>query len=489
MPTSIPFDSSLVLGNLVSEAKIKALQAVEDAQKPIDTAQEQLNDIIQTKLKLDMTLQEMINLNVTATQLADFRTQMIAIEDDMAVKASAYGKAVIDQQEPIRKAKEGAHEIENIPESPIDWNKSGLKKLAISSDTMVADAQFLKNESEEDGSTAHADAVAASASVTVNSIFGPKYSAKTAGSVKTAVLKQTSKHKVAGTLVISATCTHKVADLFAPFVMDPEKAVEAWNKIHKDDAIIVTKPESLAKALDDDSATNYLSLLSGQTVGSSFVGMVHVLQEEDTSSKQSSSAVSSNLQAKMEFGGWFASSKGSFGVDSSFSDNIKNMLSTSDLNSHCSVVTMGLIPTLKSNKVTTSISQLKPDATEVMGQLSAIQSATDTDVTSVSSEANKAKSGAQFIALNNGYIKEVVSNLSEVENKDNQMIDVNSLMTAFDDYVVKAAAGDAGVPINFFIKSISKAQIAKSWMKKFSPIQSWELSSGDDNSVANTAGG
>ena len=86
MPTSIPFDSSLVLGNLVSEAKIKALQAVEDAQKPIDTAQEQLNDIIQTKLKLDMTLQEMINLNVTATQLADFRTQMIAIEDDMAVK-------------------------------------------------------------------------------------------------------------------------------------------------------------------------------------------------------------------------------------------------------------------------------------------------------------------------------------------------------------------------------------------------------------------
>ena len=217
--------------------------------------------------------------------------------------------------------------------------------------------------------------------------------------------------------------------------------------------------------------------------------MVHVLQEEDTSSKQSSSAVSSNLQAKMEFGGWFASSKGSFGVDSSFSDNIKNMLSTSDLNSHCSVVTMGLIPTLKSNKVTTSISQLKPDATEVMGQLSAIQSATDTDVTSVSSEANKAKSGAQFIALNNGYIKEVVSNLSEVENKDNQMIDVNSLMTAFDDYVVKAAAGDAGVPINFFIKSISKAQIAKSWMKKFSPIQSWELSSGDDNSVANTAGG
>lgn len=124
-----------------------------------------------------------------------------------------------------------------------------------------------------------------------------------------------------------------------------------------------------------------------------------------------------------------------------------------------------------------------------MGQLSAIQSATDTDVTSVSSEANKAKSGAQFIALNNGYIKEVVSNLSEVENKDNQMIDVNSLMTAFDDYVVKAAAGDAGVPINFFIKSISKAQIAKAWMKKFSPIQSWELSSGDDNSVANTAGG
>ena len=158
------------------------------------------------------------------------------------------------------------------------------------------------------------------------------------------------------------------------------------------------------------------------------------------------------------------------------------MLSNSELTSHCSLVTMGIIPTLKSNNVKTSISQLKPDATEVMGQLAAIQGATDTDVESVTSESGKAKAGQQFISLNNSYITSVVSNLSEVDNNNNKVIDVNSLMTAFDDYVQKAQVGDSGVPINFFVRHLDKPLIAKAWLKKFSPQDNWQLSSGDDNS-------
>ncbi len=490
MPTSIPYDSSLVLGNLVSDKQIQDLEAIAKAEEPVNAAQEKLNALIQTKHKLDMTLQEMVNMNVPQDALAEFGDTITEVDKQLASAASDYGKAVVSSRGAIESAKAAAGtegtKIAEMPESPIDWNKSNLKKMALSSDTMTADAQYLRNESEEDGSDAHASAVAASASATISSIFGPKYSASTATSVKKAVLNQTMNHKIAGTLVITATCTHKVSEVFAPFVMDPEKAVNAWNKLHTDDPINVTDKDSLKKAIlggSSEKAGASLQLLSGQTMGSSFIGMVHVLQVEKTDSSQSSEAVSSKAQAEIEWGGFFAHGSGKFGIDGSFSDNIKNMLSTSDLTSHCSLITMGLIPSLKSNAVTTSISQLRPDATDVMKQLSAIQGATDTDVESVSSESAKARAGQQFISLNNSYIDSVVSNLSTVDNNNNKIIDTNSLMTAFDDYVKKAAEGDCGVPINFFVREITKSEIAKAWLKKFSPLDNWQLSSGDDNST------
>ena len=55
-------------------------------------------------------------------------------------------------------------------------------------------------------------------------------------------------------------------------------------------------------------------------------------------------------------------------------------------------------------------------------------------------------------------------------------------MTAHDDFVKKAAADDAcGVPINFFIKEISNKEIAKAYLKKYSPLPNWQLSSDDDS--------
>ena len=49
MPQSIPFDPSLVLGNIVDPKKIKALEAVDAAQEPVNLAQEKLNSLILSK--------------------------------------------------------------------------------------------------------------------------------------------------------------------------------------------------------------------------------------------------------------------------------------------------------------------------------------------------------------------------------------------------------------------------------------------------------
>ena len=76
MPQSIPFDPSLTLGNIVHPEKIKALQAVDEAQQPINLAQEKLNSFILAKRSLDMTVQQMIQMQVTGDAMKNLTKQV-----------------------------------------------------------------------------------------------------------------------------------------------------------------------------------------------------------------------------------------------------------------------------------------------------------------------------------------------------------------------------------------------------------------------------
>ncbi len=209
--------------------------------------------------------------------------------------------------------------------------------------------------------------------------------------------------------------------------------------------------------------------------------MVHLLKVESSDSKQSSGSAATKSNVDFEIGGWFAKKSGKFGVDANWSNSVKEMLSRSDIQTHCSLVTMGIIPSLKSNNIKTTVKTLAPDPKEVMSQLGAIQGATDSSVNNMSAGASSARSGAEFMSLNSNYLTSVVSSLGEIDDNNNKVIDMNSLMTAFDDYVTRANDSIQGVPINYYLKPITPAQLAAAWMTKYSPIKYWEMSSGDDS--------
>ena len=303
MATSIPFDPSLVLGNLIHENDIKNLQKIVDAEEPANSAQNQLNNAILTKRKLDMTLQEMVEMNVPPESLLEYKKSIDEIDKQIVSYATDYGQKAITSQKAVAtlKGDGGNIKITEMPESPIDWNKSALKQMPLSSDSLLVDAQYLSNEEEDDNDQSHASKVGVTVGHTVNMIFGPKYAAQASHSAASATLSQTSKHKVVGTLVITATCTHRQSDLFAPFILDPEKAVYAWNATFPGDQIQTTDPQTLVNAIrnaDSSGKTDQnklLSLLSGQTIGSSFVGMVHVLQTESTENSSKTNSSSSSL--------------------------------------------------------------------------------------------------------------------------------------------------------------------------------------------------
>ena len=485
MPQSIPFDPSLTLGNIVHPEKIKALQAIDEAQQPINLAQEKLNSFILAKRSLDMTVQQMIQMQVTGDAMKNLTKQVDALKVSMAAAAGEYAVATAAALPKVQTAQMASSKIISADvESPIDWNKSSLKKMDLSSDTMVMDAQYFRFESNKDDTDAHANSVASYVSGQVSSIFGPTYAASAAGTTRSTTMSQATNHSIQGTLVITANCTHKTANMFAPFVLDPEKGIRAWNANNSSDQIETTSA-GIAKALTEDDATKALHLLSGQTQGSSFVGLVHFLKSEKANSSQSSASTTAELNASFEENCWLASSQGKFGVDSQFSNSVKRMLSTSNIQSHASVITMGLIPSLVSNKVTSTVATLAPSPTEVMDKLAKIQASSDSVVTSTSSAATKAKVGESFMALDNGYITNAVSAIGKIDNDDNKVIDTNSLMTAFDAYVKLAADGKCGgIPINFYLKPLTPKELASAYLAKFAPKKYWQYSSGDDKAKA-----
>lgn len=49
------------------------------------------------------------------------------------------------------------------------------------------------------------------------------------------------------------------------------------------------------------------------------------------------------------------------------------------------------------------------------------------------------------------------------------MLDIDTLMTAFEDFVTIVQGGNAGVPINFYLSKLTKKRIARVWIDENYP--------------------
>lgn len=482
MPSTIPYDSALALGNVVSLKRLAVLEKIADAQSPADAAEDTMNSLIALKRSLDMTVQELINMAVDPTDVVQASQQT---GKDIAKAAADYATAKIASLKAIQPLKASMRGVNESIESPIDYNRTQIKKMPLSADSMRLNVQYFAVDQNAQNSNTHAASVSAFVSGEV-SYFGDEFSSQSSKSVSQQVNSQTANHSISGTLVISVTCTHKDAVLLAPFILDVDKAVRVWNSVYPGKMI---KPDSITDIMQiaqqaDTKDEDALTLLSGATYGSSFVGMVHILNTTETTSSEAMYSVASKLQRQFKVSGWFADVSGGFGVESSFSNDAKNLLSTQNISSHCSLVTMGSIPSIRSNEVAMGVKGFSDDdGAKSMAALMKLQNATASQQDSVDSSAAAARTGSQMIALQNSKISATLSGLADIDNVQNKMLDTNSVMDALDDYIQKCLAGNIGVPINYYLKPITRSQLAQMWMAKYYPGKFLSIG-GDDSSTA-----
>ena len=174
--------------------------------------------------------------------------------------------------------------------------------MPISSDSIKLNSQYFSYDENKQDSNNTMSSIKSFITESMDDIFGIKEKSEAAASAQSQISSQREHHNIEGTLIITCTCTYKDAQLLAPFIINVDKAINAWNDMYPDKMIKMDDPATVVQIATEDStqAEEKLCLLSGATYGSCFIGMVHVLKSSSTTSSQTMISAADSMQGTME---------------------------------------------------------------------------------------------------------------------------------------------------------------------------------------------
>ena len=476
MSTTIPYNPSITLGAIINPEKLKVIEDISQMQSPIDAARDRMNSYISFIRSVEMTIDELRSMDVPTENL---NKQKEIAKKELDKAGADFASTVLKNEPEIQKLKLQIRTVNSSIESPIDYVATQTKKLPLAANSIKLDAQYFSFDGNEQSVSNTIAQMKSFVSASAGEL-GMSMATEMARSASAQVNMQHQAHGLKGSLVITATCTHKDAVVFAPLVLDVDKAVRVWNSVFTDDSkkLRFNDPKLMFKIAFEEgtSSEDFLPIVSGATFGSSFVGMVHFLKNDNTEEQQVMLSTASKLQAQIDAGLFFTNATGGFGLDTSFSEDVKHLLSMQSISSHVSVISMGCIPSIKSNELKIGVKEFADfDPKKMMDNLATLANATIAEQKSVKSGAETARIGAQLINIENMKVQSVMTGLANIEDGKNKLLNINSLMTAFESYIAKAESGDAGIPINYQIKNITRAQLAQLWVHKYLPNRYLDL--------------
>lgn len=467
MLSTIPYDSSITLGNIVDPAKIELLEKISEQEAPISIAEDKMNSLIEFRRSIDNTIQELKSMNIDTDKLVQKSEE---IGDKIVEAAGNYADIKLASKTAIQELREKEN-VSGSYESPLDYNRTEVKQMPLSVDSMNMNVQYFSRDKTSQSSRTTSEDIQSFISGEFK-FLGREFAAQASKAAASQTNSQYANHDIAGTLVIAVSCTHKNAALLAPCVIDVDKAINVWNAVYKDDLINPDSPTEMMKTAQEANTANerIMNIVSGATYGSCFVGMVHILNSTNTMTSEKISSIADSIQTQCKMKTWLSNLSGGFGISSKFANDIKNLISVQDITSHCTITTRGSIPSIKSNQVKLAVKEFSNfDGKASMENIAALQNATASAKDSVDASAEKARMGEQMLSMQNSKVQGVLEGLSEIDDGANKILDINSLMNAFEDYIDKALSGNIGMPVNYYLKPLPKSYLAKLWVNKYFP--------------------
>ncbi|MEO0788928.1 MAG: hypothetical protein AAFY36_09710 [Bacteroidota bacterium] len=498
MPTTI-YHPSLALGQVVKPEVFDLVKQIATAEDKIEAARERLNSAITLKRSLSMTVTELASINVDTTDLLDALTNA-----DQKIKkaAKSYVSTRIEQEDEVLTAKNKLANMQDIasPESPVDMSRSKVDKFPLGADSLRLDAQYFSfsGQSTQDPVTM-VGGVENFVRETATEL-GPKAASELGGKAARQLKDQLQNHQLAGTLVITASCTHRNAAMLSPLVLDANQAISAWNQFYPNDGIDVHDQGALSSLLTGTSAgrssnsrrrsnrsgtsgnNSSLRIISGMGQGSGFVGMVHLLKTDSISfGSKGLTELAEQLQERFTISTWLEDASGGIGADQSMMEDIKQLLSTSSVNAHVTLTTVGVIPSVTSNQLQLGLKGIT-ESSDFSNFLQDADQLDDSERSTIKQGSDAAKAAKRAVSMHSATVGQLLNGLGEIDRRSDKVLNINSLMTAFEDYLQEIKKGGVGMPIHFYYRSLTKSDIAELAMRKYFGQQEQETSSPDPES-------
>ncbi|TGO08007.1 hypothetical protein BTUL_0231g00050 [Botrytis tulipae] len=138
MPSSIPYDPSLVMANIVNNEALQIVSQISAFQAPVDGSQEELNTLLTAKRGREMTRTELINLGIGTSKVSNLIEKL---DSRIENGASEYAEEKIKSKEKIQPLRAQIRSVHVNMESPVDYVKTQIKSRPLASDSINMDVQ------------------------------------------------------------------------------------------------------------------------------------------------------------------------------------------------------------------------------------------------------------------------------------------------------------------------------------------------------------
>jgi hypothetical protein len=314
MPRSIPFDSSLFLGSIVPPEKLYELRRLNAQKEVVTRSQIEFEAAVSAVRNLDNTLLEIEALDIEIGEIA----KQVRLRATQRVKfaAAKLVEARLQHVNEIASISPRVHYAGSQNDSPVDFERTQIRYIPLESDSLRMNAQYFPC------SLVNQTGVLSAYVSSTMSFLGAKRSADVAAAVGNQVSGKRSDH---GTLIITATCTHRNVAVMSPLVLRAEAMTNAWNSLFPDKIIAdaIDRGEGPQRPVNSEERATppEVIICSGASYGSSFIGMVHMHGDPGTK------------EAKEP---WHVAATDMLSV--------RRLMQSQSLSSNCSLVTVGVVP-------------------------------------------------------------------------------------------------------------------------------------------------
>lgn len=337
---NIPYDPTLVLGHLADDKMLRNVQDRKAVQAQVEAAENRLNALICRKRSIDMRIQELIERQQNTVALC---AESAAVGEHIEQASVLYAETKIGAQWQLETLKMKARELGPAYESPLDANKSRIRKLSLTADALKMQVQYFAFEDGEQRMRIAANAVRGFVNEQLQP-FGEAFRDQAGAAIHAQLQQQYALNNIAGTLVISLSCLHRNALQLLPFALDADKALRVWNTKYPHDPIDTDSLSSAVNSAATASDEHILQVVSAATYGSCCIGLIHLIDAPDNQTSDSMYAVAEVLHGQFEMGGSFSEEPDGWGVDAGVATEAMSFLKSSRLHSLCSTLTLGATP-------------------------------------------------------------------------------------------------------------------------------------------------